>query len=280
MNARGAPPGAVEGVEGGRVAAADGVDRVDGRVPVEDVAHRGEQRGVEPVGVGDLADRALRRQGAHRRAEAHLAFLLAAEHAPADGDQDAARVVRGDRGQQVRGGAAGGAVVHADVGRPARWSAGRSRAVTVGMPRSARRATASTTAGSSGALSSTPARPASPERVQHPHDVGDRAGFAQVEPRADDGRPQGRQLGLQRLPDGAGEPLGREHDEVDEEGAGAEPQLGALPAEVGDGAADLGHGARPHPGPFVQDAVDGGRAEPGLLGDLADAVRRSGAARR
>ena len=69
---------------------------------------------------------------------------------------------------------------------------------------------------------------------------------------------------------------GRDHDEVDEEGAPAQSQLSALPAQVGDRSVHLGDGARPHTRSLVQDAVDGGRAQPGLLGDVADAVRRPG----
>jgi len=53
----------------------------------------------------------------------------------------------------------------------------------------------------------------------------------------------------------------------------AEPDLGLLPVEVGDRLLHLAHGALPDTAALVQHPVDGGRTEPGLSGDLTDAVR-------
>jgi len=51
-----------------------------------------------------------------------------------------------------------------------------------------------------------------------------------------------------------------------------EAQLGALLVQVGDGLRHLCPGVLPHPRPLIEDAVDGGLAQPGLLCDLANLV--------
>ena len=94
----------------------------------------------------------------------------------------------------------------------------------------------------------------------------------QMESSADQRRSQVRQRGLQRDSHRRGESPRRLHDEVDEIGATGQANLIALPVEFGDGLPDLVGRARAHAGAAVQDPVDGRLAQPGLLGDLADAV--------
>ena len=81
-----------------------------------------------------------------------------------------------------------------------------------------------------------------------------------------------RELGLDRGPEGVGEPLRRLHDHVDEVATAHEAQLGALLVKVGDGLRDLCPGVLPHARPLIEDAIDGGLAQPGLLCDLANLV--------
>ena len=90
--------------------------------------------------------------------------------------------------------------------------------------------------------------------------------------RAHHGRRECRQFGLDRGPEGVGEPLWRLHDNVDEVAAADQPQLGTLLVQVGDGLHDLCPGVFSHPGPLVEHTVDGRLAQPGLLRDLADLV--------
>jgi hypothetical protein len=85
------------------------------------------------------------------------------------------------------------------------------------------------------------------------------------------GRERG-QFGLDRGPEGVGEPLWRLHDNVDEIAAADKAQLGALLVQVGDGLHDLGPGVLSHPGPLVGHTIDGRLAQPGVLRDLADLV--------
>jgi hypothetical protein len=91
-----------------------------------------------------------------------------------------------------------------------------------------------------------------------------------VEARAQHRRVQGRQFGLQRRADGRGEAFGCLHDDVDHERPADEPDLGALPVQVGDGLVDLPRGALAHASPAVQDPVDGGLAQSRLTCDLTD----------
>ena len=86
------------------------------------------------------------------------------------------------------------------------------------------------------------------------------------------GRRECGQLGLDRGAEGVGEPLRRLHDHVDEVATADEAQLGALLVQVGDGLHDLCPGVLPHSRPLIEDAVDGGLAQPGLLCDLANLV--------
>jgi hypothetical protein len=94
----------------------------------------------------------------------------------------------------------------------------------------------------------------------------------QVEPGPQHGRRERGQLGLDRGAEGVGEPLRGLHDHVDQVAAAVETELGALFVEVGDRLHDLGPGVLPDPGALVQDAVDGGLAQAGLLSDLANLV--------
>src|SRR6185312_12627539 len=57
-----------------------------------------------------------------------------------------------------------------------------------------------------------------------------------------------------------------------------QPDLRALPVQVGDRPVDLVGGAAPHAAAPVEDAVDGRLGQPGLAGDLADreGVRHTG----
>src|SRR5262249_19226364 len=96
--------------------------------------------------------------------------------------------------------------------------------------------------------------------------------LAEVEPCPYRGRPQRRQLGLQRRPDGSGEPLRRLHHQVDEEGTPGQAELRALPVEVGDRLVHLAFGTGPYVAPPVEHPVDGGLAQPGLHGDLPNPV--------
>ncbi len=113
------------------------------------------------------------------------------------------------------------------------------------------------------------AAPQPAERVDH---LRRRAGLPQMEARPQHRRREGRQLGLDRRAERVGEPLRRLHDHVDEVAPAVQPQLGALFVQVGDRLHDLGAGVLAHAGPLVEDAVDGGLAQPGLLSDLADLV--------
>ena len=150
---------------------------------------------------------------------------------------------------------------------------GRSVAsVTTGTPAATSRPTASTTSGWSGALSSTPCEPrrATSSSVAATSATGP-SSRSRKRPRTTAGAQQ-RQLGLERRADLAGEPPRRPHHEVDEERPPREPHLVALPVEVDDRLLHLGHRAGPDAGPLVEDPVDGGEAQPGLLGDLAEPV--------
>ena len=91
-----------------------------------------------------------------------------------------------------------------------------------------------------------------------------------MEPGPHHGGREGRQLRLDRRPERVGEPLRGLHDDVDQVAPAVQPQLGALFVQVGDRLHDLGAGVLPNAGPLVEHAVDGGLAQPGLLGDLAD----------
>lgn len=64
----------------------------------------------------------------------------------------------------------------------------------------------------------------------------------------------------------------RLHDNVDQVATAVEPQLGALLVQVGDGLHDLCPGVVPHSRTPIEDTVDGGLAQAGLLSDLADLV--------
>ena len=93
-----------------------------------------------------------------------------------------------------------------------------------------------------------------------------------MEARPQHGRRESGQLRFDGGPERVGEPLRRLHDHVDQIAAAVEAQLGPLLVEVGDRLPDFRAGVLPHPRPLVQDTVDGGLAQPGLLGDLADFV--------
>ena len=93
-----------------------------------------------------------------------------------------------------------------------------------------------------------------------------------METRPQHGRCERGQFGLDRGPEGVGESLRGLHDDVDEVAAAVEAQLSALLVQVGDRLHDLGPGVLPYPRPVVEDAVDGGLAQPGLLSDLADLI--------
>jgi hypothetical protein len=96
-----------------------------------------------------------------------------------------------------------------------------------------------------------------------------------VEPGPEDGGPQGGQLGFEGSADGGGEPRRGLHDDVDEERAAGEAEVGALAVEVVDGLPDGLRGAGPHAAAAVEHAVDGGLADARLPGDLAQRVRVS-----
>ena len=115
------------------------------------------------------------------------------------------------------------------------------------MPCSCSRATASTTAGWSGALSSTPAEPRRAIVVEDLDQLGGGSLLAEVEAAADDRGPQPRQLGLEGGPHGRAEPRRRVHHQVDAERPAAQLHLVALPVELLDGPLDLGGGALPAP---------------------------------
>jgi hypothetical protein len=115
------PAGAVAGVEGiqdGPVAAADRVDGLDVGVPVQGVEREPVHGAVQAVAVRDLRQGAVRPLLPDRGPEADLAFLLAAEHAAAQRDQDAAVPLAEPLVDEVGRGGAGRTVVHSDVGHP------------------------------------------------------------------------------------------------------------------------------------------------------------------
>jgi hypothetical protein len=94
----------------------------------------------------------------------------------------------------------------------------------------------------------------------------------QVEPGPQHGRRERGQLGLDRGAEGVGEPLRGLHDHVDEVAAAVQSQLGPLFVQVRDRLQHLGPGVLPNPWPLVEDTVDGGLAQAGLLRDLANLV--------
>jgi hypothetical protein len=97
-----------------------------------------------------------------------------------------------------------------------------------------------------------------------------------VESRADDRGTQQRELGFQRRADGAGEPGGCLHDDVDEKRPAGEADLVALPFQVGDGRAYLAGGAVADAASAVEHTVDRRLAQAGLDRDLADTKRMGG----
>ena len=105
-----------EGFDDGRVAAADGVHRVDVRVGLQGGEDETAHCFVETVGVVDLDQGAVGISGAHCAAEPHLTFFLAAEEVSAEGDEDVARPVAEPVALEVCRGRACGPIVHPDVG--------------------------------------------------------------------------------------------------------------------------------------------------------------------
>ncbi len=93
-----------------------------------------------------------------------------------------------------------------------------------------------------------------------------------MESRPQHRRGEGGQFGLDRRAERVGEARRGLHHDVDEVAPAVETQLGALFVHVGDRLHDLRAGVLPHAGPAVEHPVDGGLAQPGLLGDLADLV--------
>ncbi len=116
-------------------------------------------------------------------------------------------------------------------------------------------------------------RAAPGDPVQGPGQLLDRPGLPEVEARAHHRRVQRGQFGLQGGPYGGAEPLGGLHHDVDHEGTADQPDLGALPVQVGDGLLDLPRGALPHPSPGVEHPVHRGLAQTCLTCDLTDRER-------
>ena len=109
--------------------------------------------------------------------------------------------------------------------------------------------------------------------VERPHGVLDAAVLAQVEARADHGGPQGRQLRLERLPDGrlkrSGACMTRSMRNVRRPIRTWVRWRSRSVIAWCTSATVLGTDA----GSLVEHAVDRGLAEAGLLGDLADPER-------
>ncbi len=260
-------PGA-ERVEHRAVAAADRVDRAHVGMGVEDGRDAPAHGVVQALGVGHDDQPAA----AQRRTEAPLAFLLTAERAAGEGDEDVAGRVAEPLVDEVGGGRARRVVVDADVGQaPARRDVGDQRDhrdAGRDQPLRGRRDLRHVRPPEQDAVGALAREP-----VEDGDDLGDGGGLAQVEPGPEHRGPQRRELGLQRPADRAGEPRGGLHDDVDEERAAGEADLRALPVEVVDRLVDGLRGARPHPAAAVEHPVDGRRADAGLAGDLAQRVR-------
>ena len=116
-------------------------------------------------------------------------------------------------------------------------------------------------------------RTAARDQVQRRDDVGHRVAVGQVKPGPDDGRPQRRQHPLERGAHRGGEPLRGLHNEIEQERATAQPQLGLLALEVGDRLVHLPDRAGPYAPALVENAVDRRFAQPRLQGDVADPIR-------
>ena len=226
-----------ERVEHRAVAAADRVDRAHAGVRGERRADPFAHGRVEALGVGHDHHGTV----PQRRPEAHLPFLLAAERAARERDEHVAGRVAEPLPDEVGRGRARGAVVDADVGQPtARGHVGDERDdrdPRRGQPLRRLRDLRHVRPPEQHAV-----RAPAAHGVEQGHDLGDGRRLAQVEPRPDDGGAQGGQLGFKRLADGGGEPGRRLHDDVDEERATGEAELGALAVEVVDGL--LGRSAR------------------------------------
>jgi hypothetical protein len=225
------------------------------------VAGRVDQVDLPPAGP----------QRAQGRAEAHLAVVLTAEGAGPAGDQHRA-VVGEPLVEEVGGGRPGRPVVQPDVGHPA---TGRQ----VGDERDDRDAHLGQSLDRRDdqrvvrGLEDDALRAAPGDAVQGGHQLRDRWGLGEVEPRPERRRAHQRQLRLQRRPHRLREPSGRVDDQVQEERPPRQPHLGTLPVQVGDRAVDFIHGALPYAPALVEDPVDGGLGQSGLAGDLSDGIR-------
>ena len=114
--------------------------------------------------------------------------------------------------------------------------------------------------GRSGAFRMTPWEP----RDRTPSSVATRSSTAQVSrkwnrDRTAAGRSEGSSAS--RASRTAGEPLRGLHHDVDHECAAGQPQLCALPVQVGDGLLHFSDGARTHPAAVVEHPVDGALAQ-------------------
>ena len=228
---RGAADGA-EGLQDGGVAAADGVDGVDARGPRPGrSADGGQGAAVQPVGLGHLDQPAIRGELGHGPPEAGLPLPLAVEGAAGQRHQHAARVGAGRPGDQVRRGRPGGPVVDAHVRDPSAGGhigdqgdggdAGRGQLVD---RRGDQRVV--------GGLEQDPVAAPAPDPLQRRHHVGGVTLLREVEPGPQHRRPQLRQLGLQRRPDGVAEPP-RAPASPGRPGTSARPAVPGRPAGPG-----------------------------------------------
>src|ERR1035437_3259017 len=210
----------------------------------------------------------------HGGPESDLAFFLTSEHTATQRDQHVTVAVAEESVDQVCRGGTGGSVVDADVGDAlAQRNVGDQG--DDGNPVLVEFRDGVGNLGDVGGLEYDAHGTAVADVVQDLHDVRGAALLPEIEPGSNHGRPQRRQLGLQRGLDRRGEPVRGLHDHVDQECAAVQSKLAALPVQVGDGLPHVAHGAGAHPWSVVENPVDGGFTEPRLTGDLPDRIRMS-----
>ena len=113
---------------------------------------------------------------------------------------------------------------------------------------------------------------ATAEAVEHLHGRVDVGVLAQVEASPDRGRPHRRELVLERRPHGGAEAVRGLDDDVEQQAAGGQAQLGLLTVEVEHCLLHGAHGPSTDARPAVQHTVDRGLGQAGLLGDVTESV--------